>query len=189
MKDQAKDLALRVTHGYQIDILCQSCLFYNEAKKCTTPLPMQYQAVEPGKGMVDCSNYLMSLYKPGRGTSEASYSDRLVNLWINRSQVPNMTIGKMRPDKQQAVENAKRKYPNLGFEKLSLELGKKYIQMKGVPTRSLKLRHSMAKYLLRLVMEGRRRMEHYWYVNALEPIMSHYLESELRRLMKKMEGK
>jgi hypothetical protein len=74
-------------------------------------------------------------------------------------------------------------------EALLLELGKNYIQMKGVPTRNLKLRHSMAKYLLRLVMEDRRRMEHYWYVNSLERIMSGYLESELRRLMRKLEGK
>lgn len=149
MKDESKDLALRVKHGYQIDILCQSCLFYDEAKKCTTPLPIQYQTVELGKGMVDCSNYLMTM--------------------------------------------AKFLHPEVISKNPLLEIKTNYLKMKGVPTRNLKLRHSMAKFLLRLVIEDRRRMAHIagygWYVDPLGPMMSDYLGNELQRIVKQLERK
>ena len=189
MKDEAKDLALRVARGHQTDVLCKSCLFFERKFGCKTPLPIQYQTVDPGRGMVDCSNYLMSLGKPGRGTSEVSYSDRLVNLWINGSRMPNITTGTMRPDKQREVEKTKREHPEAEVERLSLGIGKNYLSMKGTPTRNLKLRRSMAKYLLRLVQEDRLRMSRFWYVNGLEPIMSRYLETELKKILTKLEGK
>ena len=107
-----------------------------------------------------------------------------------------MIVGGRQPGKRQRIEEFKRNHPGVQEIKLNFnnsaveaDLKSEYLSMKGVPTRNLKLRHSMAKYLLRLVDEDRRRMSHFWYADCLEVIMSDYLGNELKRIMQRLEGK
>jgi hypothetical protein len=69
------------------------------------------------------------------------------------------------------------------------QLKRNYLSMKGIPIKNLKLRYSMAKYLLKLIEAEKRRMEHFWYPEALEWIMTAYLEAELTRIMSELRGR
>ena len=75
------------------------------------------------------------------------------------------------------------------LSEIALKVRDNYLSMKGIPTKNLKLRYSMTKYLLRLVVEERRRMRHFWYADSLEWIMTEYLESELRRIMDELKSR
>ena len=71
------------------------------------------------------------------------------------------------------------------------EIIQNYLSMKGVPTKDLKLRRSMARYLLRLVEKDRYMMKRSWGTmgQCLEPIMSEYLETRLREIVTELQEK
>jgi len=71
------------------------------------------------------------------------------------------------------------------------EIIRNYLSMDGVPTKDLRLRRSMARYLLGLVQKDRYMMGRSWSTmgKCLEPIMSKHLEMKLREIVVELEEK
>ena len=104
-----------------------------------------------------------------------------------------MITGTMRPDKKRLTEALKRDFPQAkriavdeGFEMLMIE---NYKSMKGVPTKNLKLRLSMAKYLLDLIRKDVRGHDPSWYPEPMRKAMIMDIGTRLKDIIKELEGK